>query len=380
MHNLATVATQVGVLFALMAVGALCRRIRLLDEASVKGIVNVLILAVTPCLIIDVFQRPFDPAMLRSFGEAFVIVVAAHAALILLARLTARGDGRALPVLRLATVFSNAGFMGVPLEYAILGPEGVFYGIVYVAAFNLFIWSWGLVEMRGSGRMDWASVRPMLVNPGTVGIAVGLPLFLLSVSLPQVVKTPVHLMSEMNTPLAMLVIGFYLAGADFRRVLRSGAAYVAASIRLVAFPLALVGLLWLLRGSLDRTMSLALVIAASAPVAAMVSMFASKFGRDVDLSVGLVSGTTLLSIVTMPPVIALAMSVLEKIKAKLDELRVGLQADGGDLELVKIEGKVVYLKLVGHCGSCPFAMMTLKQGIEAGLQEIDPEITVERVA
>ena len=72
--------------------------------------------------------------------------------------------------------------------------------------------------------------------------------------------------------------------------------------------------------------------------------------------------------------------VPEKIKAKLDELRVGLQADGGDLELVKIEGKVVYLKLVGHCGSCPFAMMTLKQGIEAGLQEIDPEITVERVA
>ena len=69
----------------------------------------------------------------------------------------------------------------------------------------------------------------------------------------------------------------------------------------------------------------------------------------------------------------------EHIKAKLDELRVGLQADGGDLELVKIEGKVVSLKLVGHCGSCPFAMMTLKQGIETGLQEIDPEIPVERV-
>ena len=69
----------------------------------------------------------------------------------------------------------------------------------------------------------------------------------------------------------------------------------------------------------------------------------------------------------------------EQIKAKLEELRTGLQADGGDLELVKIEGKVVYLKLVGHCGSCPLAMMTLKQGIEVGLQEIDPEITVERV-
>ena len=69
----------------------------------------------------------------------------------------------------------------------------------------------------------------------------------------------------------------------------------------------------------------------------------------------------------------------EKVKERLETLRAGLQADGGDLEFVKMEGKVVYLRLVGHCGSCPFAMMTLKQGIEAGLQEIDPEITVERV-
>jgi len=69
----------------------------------------------------------------------------------------------------------------------------------------------------------------------------------------------------------------------------------------------------------------------------------------------------------------------EQIKQKLEGLRVGLQNDGGDLEFVKIEGKVVYLRLVGHCGSCPFAMMTIKQGIEVALQEIDPEITVERV-
>ena len=69
----------------------------------------------------------------------------------------------------------------------------------------------------------------------------------------------------------------------------------------------------------------------------------------------------------------------DKIKERLEQLRTGLQADGGDLELVKIEGKTVYLKLVGHCGSCPFAMMTLNNCIEAGLQEIDPEITVERV-
>jgi Fe-S cluster biogenesis protein NfuA len=70
----------------------------------------------------------------------------------------------------------------------------------------------------------------------------------------------------------------------------------------------------------------------------------------------------------------------DKIKAKLEELRVHLQADGGDLDLVKIEGKTVHVKLKGACGCCPHATMTLKQGIERALREdVDPDLVVERV-
>ena len=72
------------------------------------------------------------------------------------------------------------------------------------------------------------------------------------------------------------------------------------------------------------------------------------------------------------------MELEEQVTTMLHELRPMLQQDGGDLEFVKMEGKTVYLKLVGHCGSCPYAMLTLKQGIEAKLQELDPELTVER--
>ena len=314
MENLVTVAAQVGVLFALMAVGALCRRLRLVDAAAVKGMVNVLLHVVTPCLIVDAFQRPFDPSMMRGFAWAALVAFLVHAVVILVARLCPFGDGGSRPVLRLAMVFSNAGFMGIPLEQAILGSEGVFYGIVYVVTFNVFIWSWGLCEMRGTGNGErgtgWADIRPMVLNPGTVGVGVGLPLFLCSQSLPSVVHAPVSMLAALNTPLAMLVIGFYLAGADFRRVVRTPSAYFAAAVRLVGCPLAAIGALYLLRASLPREMMLAMVVAASAPVAAMVSMFASKFGRDVDLSVGLVSGTTLLSVLTMPPVIAFAMWLL----------------------------------------------------------------------
>ena len=69
-----------------------------------------------------------------------------------------------------------------------------------------------------------------------------------------------------------------------------------------------------------------------------------------------------------------------KIRAKLTELRAMLQADGGDLEIVGIEGKTVKLHLIGACGSCPHATMTIKQGIERVLREqVDEAIVVERV-
>lgn len=70
----------------------------------------------------------------------------------------------------------------------------------------------------------------------------------------------------------------------------------------------------------------------------------------------------------------------DKIKAKLDELRPMLQADGGDMELIAIEGKTVKLMLKGACGGCPHATITIRDGIQRILrEEIDAEITVERV-
>lgn len=70
----------------------------------------------------------------------------------------------------------------------------------------------------------------------------------------------------------------------------------------------------------------------------------------------------------------------EKIRTRLEELRGMLQADGGDLEVVAIEGKKVKLSLKGACGCCPHATMTIRDGIQRILrEEIDPEIEVERV-
>lgn len=311
--NFFFVATQVGVLFSLIAVGVLCRKLRLLEENAVKGLVNVLVLVVTPCLIVDSFRRPFDPSSLHSLAIAFAIAFAAHLAIIAFATVAIRhrnADTRV--VLRLAAVFSNAGFMGLPLEQALFGADGVFFGVVYVAVFNLFMWSWGLCVMKGASvrALGAKGMIALFVNPGTVGLLVALPLFCFSIRLPTVPSECIRLMASLNTPLAMLAIGFYLAGTLPGKIFRSPGAYVVALVRLVVYPAALIAVLVPFKDSIDRVMALSFVTAASAPVAAMVSMFASRYDRDVDMSVGLVSGTTLLSMLTMPAAISVAMSLL----------------------------------------------------------------------
>ena len=90
MDNFITVARQVWMLFALIGVGALCRRMRLVDEVASRGFVNVLFYFVTPCLIVHVFQRPFDAAMMQQLGLAFAVAFFAHVVAIALAWLTVR--------------------------------------------------------------------------------------------------------------------------------------------------------------------------------------------------------------------------------------------------------------------------------------------------
>ncbi len=312
-ESFSVVARQVAILFLLMGVGATCHRLKVVSREAVRGLTELLVLVVTPALILHVFQRPFDRTLLEGLGWALAMSFAAHALGCALAFLFVRGGEAAQRgVLRFAVIFSNAGFMGLPLEYALLGPKGVLFGAVYVVMFNLMCWSWGVMVMRGDAQ--GVRVRSFLVNPGTVGVALGLPFFLFSMKLPPIVGEPVRMLSDLNTPLAMIMTGWYLADADFRPVLRSVQAYVAGALRLVIVPMLMVGGMWALLAAgfrLDTTMCAAIATASAAPVAALTTVVAARLGRDVSSATGIVSGTTLVSMATMPPVVGLALWLLK---------------------------------------------------------------------
>ena len=304
LQNLFTVGQQVIILFILIAVGFILGRRRIINDTGAGVLTDIVLFVVAPCVIIQAFQRPYDPSMLRGLLLALLLAVLVHAVSILFACLCFRDREVARrKVLRFAAVFSNCGFMGLPLQQAVLGADGVFYCAAFLVAFNVFAWTWGLAMMHGGGR-GALSPRKLILNPGIIGVVIGLVLFLCSVSLPAVIAQPVGYLAALNTPLPMLVIGYHLSHANLRRAFSSGACYLCMALRLLILPLLALGAMWLcgIRG----TMLVSVVISTAAPVAALATMFTAKFKGDTELSVSLVSASTLLSIITMPVVIALA--------------------------------------------------------------------------
>lgn len=305
--NLLSIGRQVLVLFILISIGFLCGKKGLINENAAKKMTDIVLYVVTPCVMISAFQKEF------SGDTAIKILIAAAAAIAilifstLLARLVIRDKNESRKkVLQFSVIFSNCGFMSLPLQKELLGEDGWFYGSIFVAVFNIFVWTYGLLDMSGDKKQ--LSIKKIVFNPGIMGAAVAMILFVCRIKLPEIVIQPVTHLANLNTPVPMLIIGFYLSRAKLKDAFSDVGTYIAMSLRLVIIPVIVTFIMALLK--LDKTMMIAFVIACSAPTAASTTMFAAKFNRDVELSVGVVAASTILSIITMPLIVSLAWTIV----------------------------------------------------------------------
>lgn len=306
LENFFIIVQQVFVLFLLIGVGFVCGKKKIITSASSKQITDIVLYVVTPCVMISAFQREFSFELLGN-----ILICALSAALIMIASIFIsmlvfrEKENDRKKVLQFATVFSNCGFMSLPLQKAILGNDGWFYGSIFVAVFNIIVWTYGLVSMSGDKKQ--LSLKKIAFNPGVVGVLIALVLFACQIKLPNIVIEPIEYLSNLNTPVPMLIIGYYLSQANLKRAFTDLGAYIAMGVRLVAIPL--LALFVMSAFKVDPTIIITCVIASSAPTAATTTMFSAKFNRDVELSVSVVAATTVLSIITMPIVIALSQSI-----------------------------------------------------------------------
>ncbi len=293
LESLVTVAGQVVTLFLMMAVGFVLVKIGALNKVGLSQMSTLLLYVVAPCIVVDAFQQDNLPPLsllavaVLAIGSYYVIIMPLSA---LLFRRQPEGTGI---VLRFGTAYGNTGFMGLPLLLVLLGPDALIYGAISVVLFNTCQWTHGAVAMGGS-----FSVKKAILNPGVIGLLLGLPFLLLPVRLPGMVGSAVSFMANLNTPLAMVVIGGQMAGANLIATFTQPKLYLVSALKLLVIP-ALVAVM-LLPFGLDPLLYCTCVVLAATPSAGVTGIFAQKFGRDTASAAQLITLSTLLSILTLP--------------------------------------------------------------------------------
>lgn len=306
-QNAATCAEQVVVMFLLMLLGLILYRKKKLTGDGVRQITTVLLWVVTPCLIVNALQTAgLGRDSLRELGQAILAAVLCYALSIAVsipifrkAREELRG------VMRYATAFSNAGFMGVPLAQAVFGQKATAIATIFVIFFNLLSWTVGIAWYGQK-----LNLKKALINPGTVGLAIGVAVVLLPKlwhgTMPDLVLRPISLLAGLNTPLAMIVVGTYLDSFSFRFSKKDRWMILVTALRLVLLPLVTLGIFRLV--GLDGWLAAVCMVPVCAPTAANTILFAVMFEKHAAFAARVVAFTTLLSVATMPLIVALAMA------------------------------------------------------------------------
>lgn len=297
------VFTQVGTFFLIMIAGVLAGRFGIVDEHTNKRLSKILIFVTMPMMIISSFQHmEYSASDAGRLLKVLAISMGIYIFAILLGTLIYRGvEPRTRSILRFAIVFNNAGYMGFPLIKALFGPEAVFFASVYIVPFNIFLWTYGIMQFCGKG--DRNHLKNAVINPGMIAIFLGVAMYLLPVRLPGPVLSAVDMLGDMTGPLGMLIIGVLLARSRIKELFSGWAMYVGSATRLLLMPLITFGVLYLL--GVDDILIPIVVALTAMPVAVNSAVFAEMYDGDALLASRTVVFSTLASMVTIPFVLFL---------------------------------------------------------------------------
>ena len=298
--NSIIVFQQIIVMFLLIAFGFLLFRKGILTNSVTKAITVLLNTYVTPCFLLRSFQRAFDPQLAVSLALVLVFGLAFYLMSIVLAKRIYPDSLPSHADLRTTVVLTNNGFMGLPLLNAMFGADGVFLGAGHIAAMATILWTYGVSQLSG-GKVKF-SIRQILFNPAMIGTMLGFLLFCSPVKLPSLVFQTVDFIADINTPLAMMTLGCFMAQVDMKTLFADTRVWNAAAVRLLLIPaIALVVLAFI---PMEYTAKLVLITGVATPSALAAAMFGQVYDTDYLLSTRAIVLNTLLSVITLPLTIA----------------------------------------------------------------------------
>lgn len=292
-------AKQIIIMFILAGIGFALSKTGKISLEGNRTIGNILIYVVLPCVIVNSFLVEATKERIIGLAISAVAAVAAVAVSVLCARLFFKKDG----IAAFAAAFSNPGFIGVPLILAAIGSDAVFYIAAFIAVINIMQWTYGVYLM--TGKKASLSIKSVIKAPFMIAMLIGLVLFFTQIPLPETITKTLGFLTALNAPLAMFSVGVYLAQTKLKKMFAKGSLYKLSLVRLIIIPLITMALLSLIPANWPE-LKMALLIVAACPVGSNVAIYAQLHNKDFAYAVETVIISTILSLVSIPLLAALA--------------------------------------------------------------------------
>ena len=298
--ELGPVIQQLGVLFLIIGIGYAAAKCKVFPQGTNRVLAQLVINVTNPMTVLysvlgaerGLSNR--EVYLLTGIAVVYFVLVVAIG-LVLPRALHCKPEQRRLYAF-MAT-FSNMGFLGFPVISAIYGPNAVFYASIFNLIFQLVVYTYGVSLMDRSSKglhLSWKTFcSPMILCSVIAYIC-----YLTHASAPDVVVKTIGMLSNVTSPVCMLVIGIALANVPVGRVFTNWRLYVINAIRLLVLPV----LVWLVLRQFDMNpliLGVTVVISAM-PVATMTTLLAAKYGEDEQLAASGVFLSTLMSLITIP--------------------------------------------------------------------------------
>ena len=306
-------------LLILMLIGLYAAKTGIIDEGMSKKLSKLTVNVAQPFMLFNALVNvEYSRDNLMAGLSILGIGMLSHAILALFAFLTAhyvRRDKVERILTEYSLTFVNAGFMGFPLLQTMFGDIGLFWGAFYVVAFNLSVWSYGMIVLsRGKDKDapgEKIRINPLklILNHGTTPCLIGFLFFVLQIRLPAPVSAAVGYMNNICTPVVLLVIGANLSRLPLKKIFCDVQLYIFSFLRLLIAP-CVIALIYHFCGMSDDYV-IFFTVMASLPTAAVTAMFSEIYDMRPDYASKTVGMSTALSMFTIPVAVVLCNLIIK---------------------------------------------------------------------
>ncbi|MDE7246009.1 MAG: AEC family transporter [Oscillospiraceae bacterium] len=296
--SFSTVLFQMFALLIMIGAGLFAARRDMWDKHSNNCISRMIVNIFNPLLVFSSAANSVGKIPLQRMGAVGLAAAAMFLIFILAGMLLAPlfdKDPAQRKIFQLMFVFSNLGFIGIPVVNSILGTDYVVYVTEFMLVYNLVFYTYGMGLM--DGRFTASSLKTM-INPGNLFSIAGLLLIAANIHLPDFLLTAVTYLGNAASPLALMSVGYTLMISDPRMTFGSIKIYIFSIIKLLVLPLLLLPVLKIL--PIDPNLLPVCMVMLGMPVGNMPLMLGTEKGIDCSVCTSAILVSTILCIITIP--------------------------------------------------------------------------------